>query len=135
MRNSFNNGQWTAARFNSFVKSALRSASQRWPPRYTCLHKAKRGKKVNWKTGRLAEHYECNSCKKEFPQKEVQVDHILTIIPLTGFTSWDDVINRMFCEDDNLQVLCKECHSNKTKLEKEASAAVKRQRKESNVSE
>lgn len=116
----YNNGQWTVARFNSFIKSALRSASQRWPPKYTALKKASVGKKVNWKTGRLAQHFKCNSCDGEFPQKEVQVDHIKPIIdPVKGFTSWDDVIHNMFCEEDNLQVLCKDCHVTKTTAEKQ----------------
>lgn len=118
MREKFNNGEWTVARFNSFVKSALRSASQRWPPKFKCLHAAKTGKKINWKTGRVAEHYQCNSCKKEFPLKEVQVDHIIPIVPFTGFTTWDEVINNMFCEQDSLQVLCLSCHKQKTLAEK-----------------
>lgn len=118
MRDQFNNGQWTAARFNSFVKSALRSASQRWPPKYQCLNKAKRGKKINWKTGRIAEHYECNSCHKEFVLKDVQVDHKSPIVPVTGFTTWDEVIDNMFCEEDDLQVLCIQCHKIKSNAEK-----------------
>lgn len=114
-----NGGEWTEARFNSFVKSALRAASRRWPPKYTCLNLACTGQKVNQKTGRLAKHYKCNCCKNDFPAKDVQVDHINAIInPEIGFTNWDDVINNLFCEIDNLQVLCKECHSSKTALEK-----------------
>ncbi len=119
MRKVFNNGEWTAARFNSFVKSALRSASQRWPPKYKALKKASVGKKINWKTNRIAQHFKCASCNKEFPQKEVQIDHISPIInPKTGFTSWDDVIDNMFCEEDNLQVLCITCHKEKSTAEK-----------------
>lgn len=118
MQRKYNNGDWTAARFNSFVKSALRSASQRWPPRYKVLKKAAVGKKTNIKTGRLAEHYLCNSCKKEFPLKEVNVDHITPVVPLSGFTTWDEVIHNMFCEEDNLQILCKHCHTIKTNAEK-----------------
>jgi len=119
MRNKYNGGDWTLARFNSFVKSALRSASQRWPPKYKCLNEAKVGKKINWKTGRLAEHYKCNSCKKEFPAKEVQVDHVIPIVPVTGFTSWDEVVDNMFCEAENLQVLCTECHGVKSLRERQ----------------
>ena len=116
----YNGGAWTLARFNSFIKSALRSASIRWPPKYQCLKNAATKKKVNAKTGRMAQHYECNSCKKEFPAKDVQVDHIIPIIdPVIGFTTWDDVISRMFCEIDNLQVLCKTCHDVKTTAEKQ----------------
>ena len=111
----YNSGQWTTARFNSFIKSALRSASQRWPPRFEALNKAKTGKKINVKTGRLAEHYRCNECNSTFPAKEVQVDHIKSI--MKDAKSWDDVIKNMFCETDGLQILCLDCHKLKTNKE------------------
>lgn len=115
----YNGGQWTKARFNSFVKSALRSASQRWPPRFTTLNEAKVGKKVNAKTGRLAEHYTCNACKQSFPLKEVQVNHITPVVLPSGFDSWDGVIERLFCEREGLEVLCIPCHKQVTDKENE----------------
>lgn len=115
----YNSGQWTEARFHSFVKSALRSASQRWPPKYEVLNAAKRGKKINSKTGRLAEHYECNACREQFPAKEVQVNHITPVVPVSGFDSWDGVVERMFCEKSGLEVLCIPCHKQVTKEENE----------------
>jgi 5-methylcytosine-specific restriction endonuclease McrA len=91
----------------------------RWAPRFQCLKAASVGKKINWRTSRLAEHYLCNSCKKEFPAKMVQVDHIKPLIdPDKGFVNWDTVIDNMFCEKDNLQVLCVDCHKSKSALEK-----------------
>lgn len=116
----YNGGQWTTARYNSFIKSALRSASQRWPPKYSVLNKAKLGKRINKSSGRMAEHFLCKACCEAFPAKEVQVDHIMPIInPVKGFISWDDVIKNMFCEEHNLQVLCKDCHTIKTKQERQ----------------
>ena len=115
----YNAGKWTESRMHSFIKSALRSASQRWPPKYTSLNEAKQGKKINSKTGRLAEHYLCSECGGEFPAKDVQVDHIEPVIdPIIGFVTWDEVIRRMFCEKDGYQILCKPCHSIKTNAEK-----------------
>lgn len=108
---------WTESKFQSFIKSTLRKGTTRWPPKYEVLNAAKRGKMVNASTGRLAEHYECAHCHGVFPAKEVQVDHIESVIPLTGFISWDDVIKRMFCQADGLQVLCKTCHAIKSKEE------------------
>lgn len=113
-RERYNAGQWTESRFNSFIKSALRSASVRWPPRYTALADAFVGSKINTKTGRMAKHYKCNSCSGEFPLKEVQVNHILPVVPVEGFSTWDDVISRMFCEQDGLEVLCVPCHKLRT---------------------
>lgn len=114
---NYNGGQWTQARYNSFVKSALRSASQRWPPKYETLNSACVGTKINHKTGRMAKHYKCNACKDDFPAKDVEVNHILPIVPVSGFDSWDGVISRMFCEKDGLEVLCKPCHKEVTQSE------------------
>jgi len=115
----YNNGKWTDARFTSFIKSALRSASQRWPPKFNALANAKEGKRINLASGRLAEHYTCAICKNGFPAKEVQVDHIHPVIdPHTGFTSWDEVIKRMFCEVEGYQILCKPCHAKKSHVER-----------------
>lgn len=125
MRSSFNGGAWSESRFFSFVKSSLRSASQRWPPKYSVLNQAKRGKAINPKSGRLAEQYECANCHNLFVSKEVEVNHKIPVIPITGFDSWDGVIERMFCEQDELEVLCKPCHKVLTKLENQ-------QRKENN---
>jgi 5-methylcytosine-specific restriction endonuclease McrA len=121
-RTIYNNGEWSSARFNSFVKSALRAASRRWPPKYQVLNEAYVDKRTNTKTGRMAKHYRCNACKELYPSSEIQVDHINPLIdPTIGFTTWDDVINNMFCERDNLQVLCKACHKIKTAYEKSLS--------------
>ena len=115
-----NGGKWTEARYRSFITSTLRAGSRKWPPKYETLNAAKTEKKTNEKTGRLAQHYKCAGCKKEFTQKDVQVDHIKPVIdPKKGFISWDTYIERMFCEAKNLQVLCKDCHLVKTKKEKE----------------
>jgi len=47
--------------------------------------------------------------------RNVAVDHIKPIVdPKLGFVSWDDIIRRMFVEEEGLQVLCKECHDKKT---------------------
>lgn len=115
-----NNGKWTQSKFNSFIKSALRGASSRWPPKYECLHSAFTESKINDSTGRIAKHYRCASCGNDFPAKQVQVDHIDPVIdPSIGFDTWDTVIARMFCEADGFQVLCKDCHKVKTTAEKQ----------------
>lgn len=108
-----NGGSWTSSRFFSFVKSALRSASTRWPPKYET-------KKAAWVRRGV---YTCAGYKRkphEAQAKDVAVDHINPVIdPETGFTTWDDLIDRMFCEADGFQVLCKECHKQKTADERE----------------
>ena len=118
---SRNGGEWTEARFKSFITSALRVASRRWPPKFAALKKALVGRKTNDKTGKLAQHYRCVTCNKDFVGADVQVDHIHPVVdPVQGFVSWDTYIDRMFCELHYLQVLCIPCHKQKTQQEKEA---------------
>jgi 5-methylcytosine-specific restriction endonuclease McrA len=126
----YNGGEWTQARYNSFVKGGLRKLSIKWPPKYQVLKEAQVGKKINKLSGRIAMHFACAYCKLHFPAKCVSVDHISPIVdPALGFTTWDDTIARMFCEKDGLQVLCKDCHDNKTKEEKEIANERKRNSK------
>lgn len=121
---------WTDSRFHSFIKSALRSASQRWPPKFEALADAFVGKKVNTKTGRIGKHYKCNSCLQEYPSSEVQVDHIHPVIdPAIGFISWDEVVKRMFCGKEDFQILCKTCHKSKTTVERQQATERRRDEK------
>jgi 5-methylcytosine-specific restriction endonuclease McrA len=120
-----NNGTWTEARYNSFIKGALRAATQRWGP----IHKAKRDARVGYGLylcaghGRGKHKVPASLPPLEGKKRRINnavVDHIKPIIdPKTGFINWDTVISRMFCEVDNLQVLCHECHSLKTQQEKQ----------------
>ena len=111
--------EWTIARWKAFIVSVLRSGTRKYPPKYETLNEAKTEKKINVKTGRLAQHYRCAQCQGEFPAKDVEVDHIKPAVsPLTGFTTWDDFINGLYCGKENLQCLCKSCHKRKTKEER-----------------
>jgi len=114
-----NSGQWTEARFRSFVVSALRSASHRWPVKWRVLKDAEVGRQINKDTGKLALHYRCAQCSDVFTSKNIAVDHIDPVVdPKQGFVSWDVFIERLYVEMDKLQVLCKECHTKKTLLER-----------------
>jgi 5-methylcytosine-specific restriction endonuclease McrA len=116
-----NNGQWTEARFVSFIKSLLRKGTQRWGPKNAVLHEAKIDRGI----------YLCNECKQHVPVtvkidnkrlRNVFVDHVSPIIdPEVGFTDWNEYVEKMFCEKDNLQVLCGDCHDKKTAAERRVS--------------
>lgn len=110
-------GKWTKARYESFIKSAIRAMSGRWPVKFDALKASRVGLKTNPKTGRQAMHHKCACCGGEFPAKEVQVDHIDPIVPITGMDSWDNIIARALVEVEGMQVLCKPCHLKKTKEE------------------
>ena len=111
------NTPWTPARRHSFIVSVLRTGTRRWPAKYLALEKAKTEKKINVRSGRMAQHYLCAVCKEEYSSTGVQVDHITPVVGEEGFTTWDSYITNMFCDATNFQVLCITCHTKKSGLE------------------
>ncbi len=111
-------GRMTEAQFITFVKNQLRGASWKWFPTGEVLKRARTRKGF----------YTCNGCKQEVTAtividakrvKNVFVDHEPPVIdPRTGFTTWDSFVNNLYCEEDSLQILCKECHDTKSKEER-----------------
>ena len=126
-----NNGQWTEARYNSFVKSALRKA--RWPLKYEALREAQVGKKINEASGRIAMHFKCAECDGEFPNKQVAVDHIEPVVdPTIGFVDWNTFIERLYIELEGFQVLCHDCHTGGKTSEEKGIAAERRKLEKDN---
>lgn len=116
-----NGGKWTEARFNSFIKSALRSASRKWPPKWAVRKAAWVSRGVYTCAGyETKPHATTASISMGRGRKRVNnifVDHIQPVGgPEEG--GWDGVIKRLYCEVDGLQVLCRKCHDLKTKDER-----------------
>ncbi len=67
--------------------------------------------------GRGGKRYVCNMCKRAFEPKDVQVDHIDPVVPygkIKKEMALQEFIDRTYCSERNLQVLCKKCHHSKT---------------------
>jgi 5-methylcytosine-specific restriction endonuclease McrA len=111
----FNGGQWTAARMRSFIMSALRRAQ--WPQKYASISSAYVRDGINPATGKPCKLHRCPLCKKLHPKGMMESDHIIPVIPITGFDSWDAVIKRLYCEVDGFTPTCRNCHREKTKKE------------------
>ena len=62
--------------------------------------------------------YLCAHCDKWFPEKKINVDHIVPAGTLKSSSDLPGFVDRLFCEQDNLQVLCEKCHNVKTQAEK-----------------
>ena len=110
------NGQWTAARKKSFITSALRRASSRWAPKFTCRKEARTARNT----------YTCSVCANSVGNKDIKVDHIHPVVdPVKGWVSWDSFIERLFVEKEGYQALCVTCHQIKTNEERETRKATK----------
>lgn len=107
---------WTEAKFWGFVRSALRAAWSKWPPKYRVLAKAKR----NYKGPKKNQKYEfqCAHCSKWFPAKQVSVDHITPAGTLRCYEDLPAFVEKLFVSEDELQVLCATCHNVKTQEER-----------------
>lgn len=109
-------GTMTESAFWSFIRSALRQKSRWWKPISLAKAKAKRTYKGPLKRQKF--EYQCNECKLWFPDKHVNVDHIIPAGSLNCAEDLPGFVERLFCEVEHLQVLCSECHNIKTKNEK-----------------
>jgi len=109
---------WTTARYWQFVRSALRKAWMKWPPKFHVMKAAV--KEVKGKRHRF--EYKCAKCKHYYPAKEVAVDHIT---PAGSLNDWKDLVpfvQKLFVSAEKLQVLCKKCHTTKTMEERDGRA-------------
>ena len=111
------NGTMSEAAFWSFIRSALRQKSRWWKPISVCKLNARRDYKGVSK--RQKYEYQCKKCKKWYPEKQVNVDHVLPAGSLNCADDLPGFVERLFCEQDNLQVLCVSCHDKKTLKEKQ----------------
>ena len=124
----FNSGTMTASAFWSFIRSALRQKSRWWKPIQECKKLARR--KNQGPNKKLKFEYKCAECGHWFPEKEIAVDHILPAGSLNCAEDLPGFTTRLFCEQDNLRVLCeKTCHAAKTKIDKENLKQLKLNRK------
>lgn len=128
----FNSNTMTRAAFFGMIRASLRRSSRYWKPILECKKDARR--KYNGNNKRQKWEYKCNFCKKHFPDKEVQVDHIIPCGRLNDFDDLPNFVRILFSEKDNFQVLCKNCHLQKTEKEKNnGGKSIKIQRRKAKV--
>ena len=98
----------TEAGFWTFIRSNLRLATLKWKPKRDAKLAARReykgpNKRQKWE-------FQCAMCEEWFLDRETQVDHIIPAGSCKSFADMEGFIERLFCEVDGFQVLCKNCH-------------------------
>jgi len=109
-------GTWSSARYFSFIRSLLRRGFMKYPVKFQVKNEASRPYKGSDK--RRKKEYQCAVCSGWFADKEVAVDHI---VPCGSLKSYDDLprfVSTLYCEANNLQVICNTCHQIKTNEER-----------------
>lgn len=77
----------------------------------------------------------CEVCAQLVPTYLIEVDHKLPIIGLSETLedlTWDQVVDRIWCERENLQGICEPCHKQKSKDEAKIRAANRKAKKAKN---
>lgn len=115
--------------FKTWMVGQLRRAMRKYPPYYGTLNTVKESYYIESKKGKQMKRclYTCTQCHEKYKSGEVSVDHIQPVVdPATGFPAlpdgtpdWNVYIARLFCPQENLQVLCSSCHDKKTAGENE----------------
>ena len=122
-----NNDTMTDAGLKNFIISLLRKSNFSWKPRKSVAMRCRSDKKlVNLQTGKENMTSKCESCDTLIFEKQLKLDHIDPIVPVEGWgnettflgINWNEYLRRMFVEEDGLQGICKECHDEKTKVER-----------------
>jgi 5-methylcytosine-specific restriction endonuclease McrA len=111
-----NAGTMTESAFWSFIRSGLRQKSRFWKPITQCKMNARRPYKGPNKRQKF--EYQCNVCDKWFPEKKINIDHVIPAGTLRCANDLPGFVERLFCEIDNLQCICEGCHNVKTQNEK-----------------
>lgn len=111
-----NGGTWTQAMLMSRIRSALRRIWMYYKPRVAAKKMAERtvtGKRHKYE-------YKCESCKKWWKSKEVEVNHRIPAGSLKSFEDLPGFCDRLFCEDPKgYAVMCKSCHAKETAKQRE----------------
>lgn len=110
-------------KFN-LLKRLLRGVF-RWLPEYREVYANNRCKLEGQKN-----KYICASCNKPFIKMQLAVDHIN---PVGGYYKWkltglpvSAIVDLVWCDVSNLQLLCKQCHKEKTAKERKTHTAHKK---------
>lgn len=113
------------------VKGALRRVFSRSELRREALDKT-RIRYNDPERPRVTKWSWCTVCGVIQPTYLMDIDHTMPLIPLhvsLEEMSWDEVVDRLWCDISNLNPVCKSCHHEKSALETKERKRLKKERK------
>lgn len=103
----------------AFAKAALRRASTYWYAMSEAEANARVARGV----------YKCNICQEHFKRGEIQRDHIKPVVSTDGgVNDMNTYIETLFCGPENIQIVCKPCHTTKSSVEGELRKQVRKEK-------
>jgi 5-methylcytosine-specific restriction endonuclease McrA len=108
---------------NSAIRGALRRAFARSPIVQEIMSQSRREvpryKKDGTRHKKNAVQRQCQVCNAWVGSSKISVDHISPVISVDdGFQDWNEFVSRLWCDKENLQRICDECHNKKTYQER-----------------
>lgn len=103
-----NNGTMSDRQFFQMLRHILRKRTVFWGPILTVRNRAKIAYKGPNKRRKFS--YICENCGGEFAANEVNVHHMIPAGELNKFEDLPGFCKRLFCEKEDLKLLCTKCH-------------------------
>lgn len=101
------------------IKGSIRRVFSRSELRKSVIDRSRRNY-TDANRPRVKKWSACLDCDKFIPTYQMEVDHVDPIVPITmslESMTWDEIVNRIWCDPKNLRAICRDCHKQKTKLE------------------
>jgi len=105
----FNAGTFSEAAFWNFIRQTLRKRTLVWKPIQNVKKAAKRPYVGTNKRRSVA--YECSNCRLLWSSDEIAVHHKISVGKLNCKEDLPNFVMNLFCEENLLCVLCKNCHN------------------------
>ena len=110
----------TKAEFFKYIRGTLRMGWKRYPLKIEFKNSMSvpnfEGSGVT--NPRVKKVVQCNICTKWFPQSATETDHIKPCGTIRDWETAGTFLHNMFCDKDNLRILCQNCHATVTYSER-----------------
>lgn len=102
------------------IKGAIRRVFSRSELRKEALQLSRLEGYYNAERPRVTKWSRCPDCGESTPTYLMEVDHVIPVIGIAESLddlTWDQLVDRLWCDIQNLRAICKPCHSQKSTQE------------------